>query len=455
MKLEDGSRVGIVGGGPAGSMAGFFLMELASRMGMALHVDLYEARDFSKFGPAGCNMCAGVVSESLVQILAAEGISLPPLVVQHGIDAYVLHTTSSAPLTIHTPLDELRIATVYRGSGPQHPCSDMQWGSFDQYMLSLAQQRGVRVLHGRVVGLEQDGGRPRVLARNHPPVTYDLLIGATGVNSGALQLFEQFGFQFRSPKTGKGFLAEIYLGVEQVQQYLGSSMHIFLLDIPRLRFAALIPKMEYVTVCLLGDNIDRELVDRFMDTPEVRRCFPAEFVWHADAPCSHGECAVGTVCRCGPKLTLGLSSLPYTDRVVMIGDSAISRLYKDGIGAAYVTAKSCAVTAIFLGVSGQVFADHYGPVCQRIDQDNRIGRLIFAITMLYQKVRLLRDGMIRLVRQEQRMDASGRFMSRILWDTFTGSATYLDILLRALRPMFLLRLAVSTLLAALTRGGMR
>ena len=58
-------------------------------------VDIYEPRFFTHRGPAGCNHCGGIISESLVQMLAAEGINLPPAVVQKGIDSYVLHTDSA------------------------------------------------------------------------------------------------------------------------------------------------------------------------------------------------------------------------------------------------------------------------------------------------------------------------------------------------------------------------
>jgi len=44
-------------------------------------------------------------------------------------------------------------------------------------------------------------------------------------------------------------------------------MHVFLLDIPRLEFAAIIPKGEYATVCLLGSGIDQEMVDSFFRCP--------------------------------------------------------------------------------------------------------------------------------------------------------------------------------------------
>src|SRR5512134_1353206 len=86
--LDDGSRIGIVGGGPAGSLFAYFLLQMAERIGLKLSVDIYERRDFSVSGPAGCNMCGGVISESLVQALSVEGINLPADVVQRGIDSF-------------------------------------------------------------------------------------------------------------------------------------------------------------------------------------------------------------------------------------------------------------------------------------------------------------------------------------------------------------------------------
>ncbi|MBT8443281.1 MAG: hypothetical protein KJO13_00955, partial [Gammaproteobacteria bacterium] len=65
--LNDGSRVAVVGGGPAGSMFGYFLLDMAKHIGVKLDVDIYEPRNFRRVGPGGCNHCGGVVSESLIQ----------------------------------------------------------------------------------------------------------------------------------------------------------------------------------------------------------------------------------------------------------------------------------------------------------------------------------------------------------------------------------------------------
>ena len=63
LKLDDGARVAVIGGAPAGSFFSYFLLQTAQRIGLDLEVDIYEPRDFSLAAPQGCNMCGGIVSE--------------------------------------------------------------------------------------------------------------------------------------------------------------------------------------------------------------------------------------------------------------------------------------------------------------------------------------------------------------------------------------------------------
>ena len=90
--LQDGSRIAVIGAGPAGSLFSYFLLNMADAVSLDVGVDLFEPRHFCHRGPAGCNHCGGIVSESLVQRLATEGIMLPDAVVQRGIESYTLHT---------------------------------------------------------------------------------------------------------------------------------------------------------------------------------------------------------------------------------------------------------------------------------------------------------------------------------------------------------------------------
>jgi uncharacterized protein (DUF2236 family) len=127
----------------------------------------------------------------------------------------------------------------------------------------------------------------------------------------------------------------------------------------------------------------------------------------------------------------------------MIGDSYVSRLYKDGIGSAYRTAKAAAHTAFFSGISRRDFHKYYRPECDEIAKDDFLGRFVFNLTSLIKRLPFLRRGVMRMAVREQAGFASPR-MSTLLWDTFTGNASYRDILYRAAHPVFLARLFYET-----------
>ena len=59
-KLASGSRVAIIGGGPAGCFFALYLNHSAREHGIRPDITLYESRDFSGYGPKGCKGCAGI-----------------------------------------------------------------------------------------------------------------------------------------------------------------------------------------------------------------------------------------------------------------------------------------------------------------------------------------------------------------------------------------------------------
>ncbi len=435
MPLGNGSRIAVIGGGPAGSLFSIFLLGLAERTGRRLAVDIFEPRDFDLPGPAGCNMCGGILSESLVQSLAADGIGIPPTVVQRVIDSYVLHMDVGT-VRIEPPRRDKRIAAVHRGGGPRG-IGEPRWRSFDAHLLGLALERGAAAVRERVTGVGIDGGRPRVSTEKGTRSGYDLLVGAVGVNTESLGLFEALGTGFKAPGTTKAYVAEFFLGQETIGIHLGGAMHVFLLNLPRLEFAALIPKGEYVTAVLLGREIDKPLVDTFLSSPQVRACFPRGWTPPAD------------FCRCSPAINIAGAEKPYADRVVIVGDCGVTRLYKDGIGGAYRTAKAAAATAALEGVSEDDFRRHYLPVCMSLSSDNDVGKAIFRITGLIQRMPHARRGLLRMTAAEQKSRAGTKRMSGVLWDTFTGSAPYRDVFRRFIHPLFLGRLIWETAAGAL------
>ena len=424
LKLEDGSRVAVIGGGPAGSFFSYFLLQMAQRIGLKIDLDIYEWKDFASPGPRGCNMCGGIISETLVQNLTSEGIHLPTEVVQRSLDSYCLHMDVGS-VRIETPLREKRIAAVHRGGGPRG-ITQVKYDSFDGFLLGLAAKQGARVVPTKVEGVAWQNGWPRVKLPGGELQTYDLLAIASGVNATAVKLLESLARPdaYQPPKTTKAYICEYYLGRQTIRVYLGSSMHVFLLDLPRLDFAALIPKGDYVTLCLLGDDIDKEMVETFLKSPQVKECLPPN--WQAP----------DDFCHCFPRLNIEGAAKPFTHRMVFLGDCGVTRLYKDGIGAAYRTSKAAARAALFAGLSREDFRRHYLPACRKISRDNQIGKFVFAVTRLIQKWPWTRRGVWRMVVQEQRVEGAKKRMSTVLWDTFTGSAPYREVLLLTLHPFF-------------------
>ncbi|WP_130471303.1 NAD(P)/FAD-dependent oxidoreductase [Candidatus Magnetaquicoccus inordinatus] len=418
MKLANGSTVAIVGGGPGGTLSAIFLLDLARQLRLQLSIDIYEPKRYNCTGPTGCNMCGGVISESLIQMLAAEGILLPNSVVIDTINAYILHTDQESA-RIDAPRQEMRIATIFRGAGPkgsEHQLP-LPWQSFDQFLLQMAIANGARHLPYAVTELSREQGFPVVSCANQPPQRYDLLVGAVGINQKkSLQLFEALDFAYQRPQTTRAYVAELYYGAEQVQQHLGHAMHVFLLNIPHLKFAAITPKGHYATLVILGDHIDQEVIEQFFAAPEVKKCLPQG--WEIPVQ----------PCHCQPSIVVGPASNPFGDRVVMVGDASVSRLYKDGIGSAYRMAKRLAYTALAHGVAASDFKKHYWPVCRSLLWDNRLGHLLFACDNLFRFFPLLRQAMMAVLRRE-RCQAEGNAcpLSSAFWNTFTGSATYMHI----------------------------
>ncbi len=430
-ELDNGSRIAVIGGGPAGSFFSYYALEYAERMGLDLSLDIYEAKDFTKIGASGCNHCGGIVSESLVQELATDGIVIPSEIIQRGISTYTMHTEQGSQV-IHAPSNEQRIASVFRGCGPKG-CLDKSVKGFDNYLLGLCREKGANVIPEKVTHLQRVEDGILVGYAKSEPHRYDLVVGAAGLHKASLDLFREIIPSFGPPGETRAYISEFFMKSADIEKTLGDSMHVFLLDLPQITFGALIPKENYVTLVLLGRDISKEVVQNFITSEQVRACFPPDFPVDRTI-----------ACQCYPFINVKRALHPYGERVVLVGDAASSKLYKNGIGAAFITGKAAASTALLEGVSEAHFNKYYAPICRDLDRDNQIGKFIFEVTKLIQKSPALKRGLLDLVGREQSSDKSAFRMSSALWDTFTGSAGYRNIFRRFLHPNLLLGYSRST-----------
>ena len=305
---------------------------------------------------------------------------------------------------------------------------------FDDYLLGLCREKGARLINEKVTLLERAEEGVMVGSSKSAARQYDMVVGAVGLNTSALELFKGICPSYSLPGVTRAYISEFMMKPADIEKSLGSSMHVFLLDLPQITFGALIPKYNYVTLVLLGKDIDKEVVQGFIGSDQVRACFPEDFPVERTAPC-----------QCYPYINIKQGEHAYADRVVLIGDSASSKLYKNGIGAAFITAKAAARSVVFEGISERQFEKYYKPMCSELERDNWVGKWIFWATRIIQKSAFLKKGMLHLVGKEQAQKASAQRMSAALWDTFTGSAGYINIFRRFLHPALLFGFFRSTL----------
>ena len=410
--LDDGSRIAVIGGGPTGSFFSIFALKLAKMLDKNLNITIYDPKNFTKDGPAGCNKCAGIISELLVQTLAVEGINLPDSVVWKGINSYQLHTTKGS-VSIATPSFENTIAAVYRGGGPKGIIGEHK-ESFDDFLLDQALKEGAAHIPLKIEGIEYKNDKPILFSQGGEIGQADLVVGAVGVNSAKSGIFRDIGFGYEEPRTIKAALAELSFDEEIVSEHFGNSIHLFLLPMKNLKFAAMIPKVTYLTLCILGHDLNANTIKDFLDYPVVKEVLPKSASYKFR-------------CRCLPKMNVKAPKIPFTDRVVMCGDAGSTRLFKDGLGAAYIMGKAAANTAVLHGVSKQDFQEHYYPVYKNIIVDNYYGSYLYFLADLYKNYGLLTRWMLQIVQAEQSDPEDPKRLSSVLWNMFTGNERFKNI----------------------------
>lgn len=409
--LSDGDRVGIVGGGPGGSFAALHLLRLARQAGLHLEVRIFEPRDFNRPGPGGCNRCAGVLSSRLLKGLEALGIALPEAVIQSAIDAYAVHIDGEV-LRIEQPDSSRKIVSIYRGGGPRL-IQGQPLASFDGFMLQQACAAGAVHVPSRVRTVVWEG-RPVVhTARERYPA--ELLVLATGVNSRA-PLDASFGY--RPPKTAVMAQDEVLRPLDWPLDQVSA----FFREPPGLIFGAMIPKGRYLNISLLGRDLPTEAINDFI---EIQGVDP------------DGARGLISLCGCTPRIAVRPARRYYGDRWVAVGDAAVTRLYKDGIGSAFFTTQRSMEVALRMGIASRDFRRGYAPYCRRIAADNNYGRMLYRLWQLTLRVPRLLHAWKRTVKMETALPPGQRVHARVLWGMFTGDEPYRDLLWLSLSPFAL------------------
>ncbi len=328
-KIETGSKVAIIGGGPAGSFFALYLLHYAMEKGIQPDITIYQERNFNELGPKGCKGCAGILSISLLRNLGELNLAIPEEIIQRGIERYTVHSPHTS-ITISNPEKGVQIISIYRGGGPrishyENPIS------FDGWLLREAQKRGVRVEKQAVSRIYLEQEEP-VVEVGGKKLIYDLVVLASGINTKPITIE---GLKYVPPKKQIMALDELYAGTADVESWLGGVAHVFLIPHSGLIFGTLVPKGPFINVSVLSSGKHPVSVTDFLSHDIVRSILP-----------DHYERA----CGCRPRVAVSSAGNYYANRFVAVGDAAVSRLYKDGIGSSLLTARQAARVVVYHGL---------------------------------------------------------------------------------------------------------
>jgi flavin-dependent dehydrogenase len=422
-------RIAIVGGGPAGALTALLLLHGARELGRELELLILDRKQFGVTGPRGCNMCAGIVGDSLVQRLKDIGLEIPPQVIQRDISGYLLQVGDTRLHLARRP--EARIYAAFRSGGPMGE----EFGtarSFDHLLRQAAVNAGARHIPRVVRSVKLPAARSEpVVLRDEEGEEYaaDVVVGAFGVNSRMVQKFEQLGFGYVGPRTVTACQGEVSLSAQDIDRLFGNEVTVLALDLPGVSLAVMVPKERHVTVSLIGREVGQSHLERFLRMPQVRGHLPAGW----ELPEHY--------CHCHPRLPVTAALNPVTDRVVVVGDAHVSRYLKNGLISAFETASLAAQAILFGGVSRANLVRQYVNPCRRMFiRDNRYGRALFGMHALLGRTPSLAEAHLRVALREQE-GPEPRPLNRILWGMLSGDERYGPILRQCLSPGPQLRVA--------------
>ncbi len=441
LSLQNNDCVAVVGGGPAGSFFAIHLLREARRLNRRIDVVIVEKRGPIDMGAAalecrGCSFCAGGISPRLDEILEEQHLSVPDEIVQGRFD-YVWIQGQWKNFRLRVPKG-MRMYSVFRGSLPGRRSGKP--AGFDGFLLGEAVKEGARILYGKVEAMAYGAsGLPRLTVRTESGESVLLdasfVTIATGINAhcgldyrddSLIASVKRLNPAFVPGRSRKAFIFELDVG----EDYLEHNLHreIYFIEYGSkhlaLEHTALVPKGRFLTVAMLGKCIDeavlprdsRQIVHDFLTLPQIERILP-------------GIEAAPLACACAPRMTVTTARFPFGDRFAIIGDAVGSRLNKDGLFSAHVTANRLAQTVLQDGIDQQALAKGYGKAIRWLAVDNRFGRMVFAMS----RVAFTRPVIGRITYQayatECKMrDEGSRPLSTVLWKIASGTADYREVL---------------------------
>lgn len=461
LRLTDGSKVVIIGGGPAGSFLAINLLMKAKRFGIKIEVIIMEKKKTLNIseqkdseGHIGeCNYCAGGLSPKICEALKKMGLILPAEVIMDKV--FIINIFADWKTISLEVLREM--ISVSRGSRPRGRNDSIY--NFDFFLLESAVKEGARIITAEVTGLEysKDGRVVVSYNGNSQIMEADFVAFAGGVNGvvgDRLDVGEQPvsylhrmmpGFQ--PPKVRRTIIFELNTGDNDRFMHKIKGELYFILHGSRslkLEMISIAPKGKYITVVLIGPSIDNSttkdnlrIITEFMRLPHIRKILPQ-------------GAKLKNICICSPNMAIGVAENPYGDRIAVVGDMLTANPYKDGIGSAYEISTKLAEVILTRGIDKRSLKEGYGPVIRKYQTNNALGKLVFLFIRICFSGSLFSRIIYQAVITERKTQArENRRLEKILWNTASGEDTYKNIILAMFHPFVIWSIISGGLLVTL------
>jgi flavin-dependent dehydrogenase len=447
LHLTTGSKVLIIGGGPAGSFLAINLLRKAKSYGIELDVTIIEKKkainspEHNAFEcqMGECNFCAGGLSSKVCEALRRMELVLPQEVI---LDKALIINIFSDWKTIS--LDVLReMNSVYRGAKPKGRSDSIY--NFDSFLLESSVKEGAKVIKAEVTGLGYtDDGRLNVsINDNSQIIDSDFVAFAGGVNSNfgngsktgqkPVVCLQKIIPGFKAPRVRKTIIFELDAGDNNSLINMIAGELYFILHGSRslkLEMISIIPKGKYVTVVLIGPSVDKStrednlrIINEFMNLPHIRKILPAGLKFK-------------TLCVCTPNIVTGTAKHPYGNRIAVIGDMFTANLYKDGIGSAYEISANLAEIVITRGIDERSLREGYRSIIRKYNINNNLGKLVFIFIRIFFRNSFFSRIIYQAVITERKSKArENRRLEKILWNTASGEDIYKNIILSMYHPL--------------------
>ena len=450
--LRNGSKIVVLGGGPAGSFFAIHLLKLAKKFQKDIRITIIDKcipRDPSgqiqKF--RGCNFCAGIISPRLQEELAKNNIRLPSEVICENFTHIWIHGLwKNFPFKVPAGQE---VFSVFRGTLPPKRGQYIQ--GLDDFLLKKAIEHGAQIITGEAQTIQYSTDhKPSIMVA--PPlgevysIESDFVCICTGLNSIPGNPFKKNRFWrsyqtlnplFIPPKVRPALIFEMKPGRSYLKKHMHKELYIIVSRSKKmdLEHIALIPKGEYLTVSLVGKSIDRaflpedieQIINIFLSLSRIQAILPNLSLENAPI-----------VCTCHPYMAVAPAINSFTHRVAMAGDALGARLYRDGLFSAFISSQALARTVIHRGVDQKSISEGYGWVTRWLKTDNRYGRLVIGIIQAALKSRLLNRILYQTFANEMKSKQQDKWpLGNFLWKIGSGDTDYKDIFKNLIRgPVF-------------------